>query len=311
VNQAEGKKLMDRIALYGPAAPLTIPFAVLKDQGRLRQIAHETDFTLWTNPDQLRAQVTGDKVHFAAFPTNVAANFYNKGVGLKLLNVSVWGILYLISSEPSVGSLADLKGEEIAIPFKGDMPDLVFRYLCKEQGIQSGKDFKPRYLSTPVEAAQSLVAGQVKHAILSEPAATIALMKAENCGKELHRVLDLQEVWGQVTGRESLIPQAGIAALPSIVAEHSGIIPEFQREYGEALNWVKANPQAAGQLGTTYIEGLRAGPAAQSLQSSRLKFIAAKDAREDLEFLFHALAGLSPDTIGGKLPDAGFYYQGA
>jgi NitT/TauT family transport system substrate-binding protein len=310
-NQAAENKLLDKIVLFGPVAPLTIPLAVMKAQDRLKQVAQETNFTVWTNPDQLRAQVTGGQVHFAAFPTNVAANFYNKGVGLKLLNVAIWGILYLVSSQPNITSLADLKGEELAVPFKGDMPDLVFRYLCNEQGINPAKDFNLRYLSTPVEAAQLLAAGQVKHAVLSEPAATMAVMTAKNNGKELYRVLDLQKVWGQVTGREAVIPQAGIAALPSIINNHPEIVPQFQREYSEALNWVKANPQDAGQIGETYIQGLKAGLVANSLQFTRMKFVSAKDAKADLEFFYQALAGLSPDIIGGKLPDEGFYYQGA
>ncbi len=54
-------------------------------------IAEKVEFILWTNPDQLRALALNGKVDFIALPTNVAANLYNRGAPLALLNVSQWG----------------------------------------------------------------------------------------------------------------------------------------------------------------------------------------------------------------------------
>ena len=50
------------------------------------------EFKLWNNPDELRALILKKEVDFIALPTNVATNLYNKGIDLKLLNVSTWAI---------------------------------------------------------------------------------------------------------------------------------------------------------------------------------------------------------------------------
>lgn len=64
----------------------------------------------------------------------MAANLYNRGVPLQLLNVSVWGMLALVSRTPGRHTLADFKGEEIAMPFRADMPDILFQLLARAQG---------------------------------------------------------------------------------------------------------------------------------------------------------------------------------
>lgn len=299
------------LSLMGPIAPLSIPLTVLIEQNRLKPTVRNTNFSVWNNPDQLRAKVVNSQAHFTAIPSNVAANFYNKGIRLKLLNVAIWGILYLVSSEKRLSGLNQLKGDEILIPFKGDMPDLVFRFLCRQKDLSPSRDFELRYASSPVEAAQLLATGHSSRAILPEPAATMAIMKAKKKGVRLRRGLDLQQLWGRVTGRAPEIPQAGIAALPSVLNNHGKVIPEFQDAYTETLNWVNANPAASGKVGERYISGLKAGPATESLKHTRMKAVPARDARSDLEFFYRALSELSADLIGGKLPADDFYYEGA
>jgi NitT/TauT family transport system substrate-binding protein len=44
------------------------------------------------------------------------------------------------------------------------------------------------------------------------------------------------------------------------------------------------------------------------IPSLNLKFVSAKDAKKDLEFFFKEISTVSPEIIGGKLPNEGFYY---
>jgi NitT/TauT family transport system substrate-binding protein len=68
----------------------------------LKRYWKKIEFKLWKNPDELRALILKKEVNFIALPTNVAANLYNKGVDIKLLNVSIWGILGMISRDPNL-----------------------------------------------------------------------------------------------------------------------------------------------------------------------------------------------------------------
>jgi hypothetical protein len=157
-------------------------------------------------------------VDFVAMPTNVAANLYNRGVKLQLINVSTWGVLWLVSREANLKTLADFKGKEIVMPFRADMPDIVFQVLAEKQGWTSKRDFTLRYVGSPLDAMQLLITRRADHALLAEPAVSVALRKTKSfpvslIAPELYRSVDLQQEWGRVTQRPARIPQAGIVAL--------------------------------------------------------------------------------------------------
>ena len=44
------------------------------------------------------------------------------------------------------------------------------------------------------------------------------------------------------------------------------------------------------------------------MQNITWEYVPAEEARNDIQDFFTALMGLSPDYIGGKLPDDAFYY---
>lgn len=88
---------LEKLVLAGPFASVSNPLVRMVDSGALDDIAKETELAVWTNPDQMRAMALNGQVDFIATPTNVAANLYNKGAEIQLLNVSIWGILYMVS----------------------------------------------------------------------------------------------------------------------------------------------------------------------------------------------------------------------
>ena len=75
-----------RLRLAGPMATVSFPLMRLVDSGALAGLAEQVEFVAWTNPDQLRALVLGGEVDFVAAPSNVAANLYNRGAPLRLLD---------------------------------------------------------------------------------------------------------------------------------------------------------------------------------------------------------------------------------
>ncbi|MDV7398169.1 hypothetical protein RZS08_42595, partial [Arthrospira platensis SPKY1] len=105
----------------------------MAESGELADLAERVEFVVWRDPDQLRVLALEGKPRIMAMPSNVAANLHNRGAKLKLLNVSTWGILWLVSRSPDLQTLADLKGEEIAMPFRADMPDIVFHTVAEKQ----------------------------------------------------------------------------------------------------------------------------------------------------------------------------------
>lgn len=304
---------LDRITIAGPMAVVTYPMLVMVENGKFDQIAKKVEVKIWQNPDQLRAMVLGNGADFLAVPTNVAAMFYNKGVDLRLLNVSVWGILHMVSRDNSLKTLADFKGKEIAMPFKGDMPDIVFRQIVRQQGLDPDRDFTIRYVSNPMDAVQLLVLRRVDHALLAEPAVSMVLYKTKNhkvlkhVAPDLYRSVDLQVEWGKVFKTDNDVPQAGIAALKTINTNKE-ILAIFQKEYQEAIAWCLANPEETGKIVEKYIKGLKAAPVANAIGNTNLEFKNALESKEKLVHFFSVLSESEPKKIGGRLPDDSFYY---
>ena len=307
--QANEFKKVDTLVLSGPMASVSHPLLRMIEIGALNDVAKNVKFVMWKSPDELRALTLRGKANFIAVPTNVAANLYNKGVDIKLQNVSVWGILGMLTRDKNKKTLADFKGCEIVMPFRGDMPDIVFQEIAKKKGLDPKKDFKIQYVSSPIDAMQMLIMRRVDNALLVEPAISMALRKTHSfplklIAPDLYRSADLQQEWGEVFHVKGKIPQAGMATIGKI---NPYIVKRFNEEYTKALQWYKTHPQEAGKLVNKYIPMLTPEAVADSISHVQLDDVDAKDAKEDLKFFFNVLKQNNPKIIGGKLPDAGFY----
>ena len=310
INLSASEKI-EKLVLSGPVASVSHPLIHMIKTGALRDIAKKVEFRLWKNPDELRALTLRNRADFIAIPTNVAANLYNKGVKIKLLNVSVWGILGMITRDKTLKTLADFKGKEIAMPFRADMPDIIFEELVKAQGLDPKKDFKLKYMSNPFDAMQNLILRQVDHALLAEPAISIALKKTGSfplklVAPDLYRSANLQEEWGKTFKVEAKIPQAGMSVIGDMILNEK-VIKRFNEEYEKSLNWYKNNPKEAAKMIVEEMPMLDELGVQESIKHVQLNTVSAQDSKKDLEFFYKLLERNNPKTIGGKLPNESFY----
>jgi NitT/TauT family transport system substrate-binding protein len=315
---------LDKLTLVAPPGPMAIPMAYLVANDKLADVAEETEVLVWENADQLKAMVAGGQGDFVTVPSNTAAVFYNKGLQLQLLDISVWNITYLITSDPDATSFTDIKGQSLVVSLQGSPPDVMFQYIATKERLDPEKDFQLRYVSDPTEAAQLLIAGQVQNAVLSEPLATAALLQTKDRPAPLHRAAAFDIAWLVATGlaiRDTVdtgvsavdpspaTPIAGVAATASVM-DKPEVIAAFEREYAAAVEWMLANPEAAGQLIETELPqlGVKAAVMTASLENITWKHTPAGEARTSLEAFYTALMEIAPEFVGGGLPDDGFYY---
>jgi len=307
------EKRVDTIVIAGPFASVSHPIFRMIETGALNDVAKKVEFRLWKTPDELRAMVIHNDVDFVAIPTNTAAILNNKGVDIRLLNVSVWGILGMISRDDSLKTLKDFKGKKIAVPFRADMPDIVFTELLKKEGIDPKKDVELVYVSNPIDAMQMLILRRVDHALLAEPALSMALRKTKSfpvsvIAPDLYRSVDLQKEWAKVYNTSADVPQAGMAVMGDM-RKNTQVVKRFNEEYDKALTWYKTHPKEAGILAEKNVPMLNAEAVADSIAIVNLKNVPAPEAREKLEFFFNVLSEGNVKSIGGKLPQERFYYK--
>jgi NitT/TauT family transport system substrate-binding protein len=297
---------------------MAIPMAYLVIGDKLAGVAEETELVIWENGDQLKAIVAGGEGGFVTVPSNNAAVFHNKGLQLQLLDISVWNITYLVTSDAQASSFSDIKGQSLVVSLEGSVPDVMFQYLATSEGLDVEKDFDLRYTAAPTEAAQLLLAGKVQNAVLSEALATSVMLQSEDRESALRRALAFDEAWATATGSAAvtdgvdappLTPIAGVVATASVMDKPEAIAA-FEQEYAAAIRWIVANPEAAGELVENELPqlGLKAAVMTSSLENITWAHTPATDAKARLEAFYSALMELSPAVVGGKLPDDGFYY---
>ena len=310
---AQAQKL-PKLVLSGPYAAVSNPLIHMVESGALKDVADVVEFQTWKDPDQLRMLALDGKtaVDFIAMPTNVAANLYNRGVKLQLINVSTWGVLWMVSRDQGLKTLADFKGKEILMPFRADMPDILFQALVEKQGMDVKRDFKLRYVGSPLDAMQMLITRRADHALLAEPAVSVALRKTKSfpisiIAPTLFRSVDLQQEWGRVMQREARIPQAGMVAMGQALA-NPALVEKFQKAYATSLAWCEKSPDECGKLVAKRVDMLTPEGVADSVRVDNAVFVSARDAKPELAFFFGLLHAKQPALVGGKVPDSGFYY---
>ncbi|MBN2239343.1 MAG: ABC transporter substrate-binding protein [Dehalococcoidales bacterium] len=308
-SKEEPVEKLSEIRLVGTIGPLAIPLAYMAENNVLDSVAEKTTMTIWANPAQLQAVMGGHDGDFVSLPVNSAATFYNKGIQLKLLDCSIWNILFLISTDPDITSIEDLEGKRVVVPFKGASPDVIFQYNLEKHGLDPEKDIEIYYAPDPVQATQLFLSGQEDYVLLSEPSATTVMKKAAASGMEVYRNLDMNDVWKSSTGGDSETAMAGTIALGSM-AENSAVIDVFLEEYEKAVKWMLENPEEAGKIGARALaeQGFTADVLAESMSNIDWKFTSADKAYDDIVDFLTALMDASPNFTGGKMPDDAFYY---
>lgn len=299
------------LVLAGPPATVSYPLIRMAESGSLAAVAGPVRFQLWQTPDQLRAWAVGGGADFMAVPSNVAANLHAQGVPLRLLNVATWGMLWLVTRDATRHALEDFKGEEIAMPFRADMPDILFGLLASRLGLDARRDFSLRYVPTPFDAIQQLLTRRVDHALLPEPAVSMVLRKSASfpvsvVAPTLYRGVNLSAAWGRILKRAPRIPQAGVAAVGAHAAD-TGLSDLVRARYADALAWCQAHPAACGELVARHIPMLTPEAVADSLAQSHDQAVDAGMARPELEFFFRCLLEDQPALVGGRMPDDAFY----
>jgi NitT/TauT family transport system substrate-binding protein len=252
--------------------------------------------------DLMAAKFIAGEAKVGILPANVAAKIASTGKPLQIAAVLGNGMLSLLSSDPGVRRIEDLRGKTVEVAGQGATPDYVFRRILMVKGIKPDEDVRLTYTLAYPEIAQSLIAGRIPTALLPEPFSTMA----RSGRPDLRQIGDIQEEW---------ISAGGAANYPMIVlvvdAEFARSQPEavriILRDFRNSIAWVQANPVEAGGLVEKHELGLRAAVASASIPRSNFVFIPAGEARAALEALFRAFLEFAPVSIGGALPPSGFY----
>ncbi|MCY1388835.1 hypothetical protein D9M71_36180 [compost metagenome] len=295
------------LRLAGPAAVVSFPLLHMVETGALKEHAGRVEFRLWQNPDQLRVLLANDEIDYSAAPVNLPALMAGRGLPVRLLNVSVWGIIWLVSRDPQVKGFADLAGKDVVLPFQRDLPAILIDELLLSHGLEPGRDLTLRPVRDGQDAQALLLAGRAEHALLVEPAVSLLLWRNRTRGgAPLYRVQSLESAWRQAFPRQPELPQAGLMTSAKR-AHDSDLGRAVEAAYAESARWCAAQPRDCAELVHRHLPHLPVEAVEESIRVTRLESRPASAARASLEALFGLIAERHPQAIGGAMPPASFY----
>ena len=311
-----------------PAVRETVRFAVLSgptgvgaaklmadsDAGESR---NDYEVTVAADNAEIGAKLISGDLDIAAMASNVAATLYNKNDGgVQLLCLSTLGVLYILergqgSFTPTVTSLADLAGETIYATGQGANPEYVLDYLLSENGLDPDRDVTIVW-QTAQEVQAAMLAGEARFAMLPVPAATATIAQSllsSGNERQVQAALDLTEEWNKVAP-DSVLTMTTVVVRTEFAQEHPEAVEAFLQDYRASIEYVNDNVDEAAELVAEYGIVTNANIAKLAIPDCNLVYIAGEDMKNQIRGYYEVLFAADPSSIGGAIPDDGFYYGG-
>lgn len=263
------------------------------------------NISIYQSPDELTGKIISGEVDLAAVPSNLAAVLYNKTEGAVVgISPITLGVLYIMENGESVTEMADLAGKHIVASGKGGSPEYILNKLLIEAGLDPANDVNIEWLSNHTEVMAKLVAEDGAVALLPEPFVTVSQTKSENIGVSVN----LNEEWTNATGEG--LPMGVLVAQKSYLEAHSEEFDKFISDYKESVDFVNNDLNESSKLVAEYGFIANEETAASAIPNCNIVIYTDESGNEILKNFYEILFELSPQTVGGKLPDEDFYYQG-
>ncbi|MBQ9495748.1 MAG: ABC transporter substrate-binding protein [Treponema sp.] len=264
-------------------------------------------FEKFASPQALLPKMLKGEIDIGFMPANVAAKVYNSANGALLcVGVSGNGNLFLITKDKSVKSLSDLIGKTVSIAGQGATPEYLFRWLLARNAIpESANGVLLDYSIPTADIAAELLSDKIRYAVVPEPFATVATAKSP----DVVRALNMQDEFGAASVQQKTYPLTVMVVRASYASLHAVAVRAFKDAFSQSCAWTVANPQRAGVLVQKNTLGLMAPIVANAIPFANFTWKDALDAQSEIEHLLSIFFEFAPDSIGGKLPDEGFYFK--
>ena len=262
------------------------------------------EFTIAGAADEITPALIQGNIDVACVPANLASVLYNKtGGGVKVLAINTLGVLYICQNgEPTIASVADLKGKTIYASGKGATPEYALRYILTQNGIDPDSDVTIEWKSEHSECLSALLSDEGSAAMLPQPFVTTAMTKSEN----MNVVLDLNEQWEALNNGSALV--TGVVIVRTDFAEaYPAAVDEFINEYSSSVEYVNENTEDAAELIGKF-DIVPAAVAEKALPKCNIVFISGAEMKEKLSGYLNVLFESAAASVGGALPGDDFYY---
>ena len=250
--------------------------------------------------DSLIAAFTNANYDIVVAPVNLGVKFYNSNPNFEyvLYETIVWGNYFIASTEDIViNSFTDLDGKTLLVFGKNSTPDVVIRTLINYYNINVTLE----YVDDVSTANAYLKTGKANIIVSAEPALT-----KFSTGASYNRY-DLQQEWAKVTGSYSF-PQAGIFVKKSLKDDEA--VQNVLEKMKESVLMATSRPNTLVTKAVAIDENLNK-IGLETLQKAipNCNLRIDENQIDAISYYCQKVIDLGiGQTVGGKLPDEGFYY---
>jgi len=285
--------------------PTSIGLMELMDKNSRQETQIDYSFSIATTADELLPKMISGELDICLVPSNVASVLYNKTEGgAVVLNINTLGVLYAVSGDTSISTIADLKGKDIYVTNKGTTPDYCLQYLLEANGIGID-EVNIEYKSEATEVAALLNENDMAVGILPQPFVTAATVKNE----KLKAVIDLSNAWDEASGGESRLVTGVTVVRKEFLENHPDVVEKFLKEEEVSAQFANENLEETAKL--TVAAGIieKEPIALKAIPQCNITFIQKDEMKKALSGYLSVLYSKDPKSVGGNLPGEGFYYN--
>lgn len=300
---AEEDKTVVRIgSLKGPT---TMGLVKLMQDDKNGESLNDYEFTMAGAADEISGKLATGDLDMALIPANLAAVLYNNTQGkIQMTAINTLGVLYVVEKGDTIHSVADLAGRTILSTGKGTTPEYVLRYLLEQNGLDPDTDVTIEFYSEATEVTAQMAVAEDAVAVLPQPYVTSASMQDDT----LRVALDLTEEWDKVCDTQLI---TGVTVVRTAFAqEHPDVVAAFLEEYAASVD--AANNDLDGTAALCEEQGVvaKAAIAKAALPACNIVCITGDEMQADVEGYLQVLCDADPASVGGAMPDQGFYWLG-
>ena len=284
--------------------PTSMGLLSLKEKSENGEAAGQYEFNMYTAADEILPLMIKGELDIALVPANVASILYNKTEGaITVIDINTLGVLYMVSGNTEITSMADLKGKTIYLTGKGTTPDYVLNYLLDANGMAA--ECTLEYKSEATEVAAVLAQNPDAIGLLPQPFVTAACAQNE----ALSVALSMNEEWEKLQGEDGSRMVTGVTVVRDEFLEaNQAAVQNFMKEHEESAAAINADVEKGAQL-VVAAEIIAKEPIAKkAIPACNITYIDGKDMKQALLGYLGVLAQQSPEAVGGVLPGDDFYY---
>lgn len=257
-------------------------------------------------PTEIVSKISNGEADIAAISTNLAAKLYQVTHGeVQILAVNTLGVLYVLTNAGTeVESLADLAGKTVYTTGKGANPEYIINYLLEKNDLNPETDLTLEYKADGSELTSVWAQDPTAVIIAPQPAATAITLRYEGSVA----ALDLTKEWEKVSP-DSALMMGCVIARKAFIEENPDAVSHFLTDYEASVRQTESNPDETAALCETYGIVAKAQIAKKALPACNICFITGEEMKSGLTGYLEVLFSQDPQSIGGALPDEGFWYE--